>query len=176
VGITGFTARLRDEIVDIFDPETFMSSTANSEGKSRRRGIELDARHRLKGGGLLSFNYTLLDAEQQQAIGNAMVREVRRPRHSANAVAAIPLGRLNLGASLAYVGKRTDTDFDSFPARDVTLDDYLLGSLSLGWKVSRQIEVYGRMENAFGADYEDVFGYETPGRTIYAGLRLRLGD
>ncbi|MEA2283923.1 MAG: hypothetical protein QOK21_4530, partial [Solirubrobacteraceae bacterium] len=31
-----------------------------------------------------------------------------------------------------------------------------------------------RVENAFDARYQDVVGYATAGRTVYAGLRLRL--
>lgn len=176
VSLTAFTARLRDEIIDVFDPQTFLSSTENSSGRSKRRGVELEAQHRLPGNGLLGASYTYLDADQQQVAGTALVKEVRRPRHSGNAFAALPLGPVSLGTSLAYVGARTDTDFDSFPARSVRLGDYLLASLSLGWKVSRRVELYGRVENGFGADYEDVYGYETPSRTVHAGLRLHLGD
>lgn len=173
---TAFAARLTDEIVDVFDPNTFLSSTENSSGRSKRRGVEIEAQHRLASGGLVGANYTYLDADHQQVAGTALVKEVRRPRHSANAFAALALGPASVGASLAYVGSRTDTDFDSFPARSVRLGDYLLASFSLGWKVTRRVELYGRVENGFGADYEDAYGYETPGRTVYAGLRLHLGD
>jgi vitamin B12 transporter len=77
---------------------------------------------------------------------------------------------------LAYVGARRDTDFDSFPARRVTLEDYALASLRIGYQVTPSLEAYGRIENGLDADYQDVFGYKVAGRTIYAGLRLRLGS
>ena len=57
----------------------------------------------------------------------------------------------------------------------MTLDDYLLVSLRIGWRVLPQLELYGRVENGFAADYQDVVGYNTPGRTVHAGLRLALG-
>jgi vitamin B12 transporter len=76
---------------------------------------------------------------------------------------------------LSYVGKRRDTDFDTFPARLVTLEDYLLGSIKLGYDIADGIEAYARVENAFDDDYQDVIGYNTAGRTVHAGLRLRLG-
>jgi vitamin B12 transporter len=100
---------------------------------------------------------------------------VRRPRHSANLFATGSLGPVEIGGSLAYVGKRGDTDFGAFPARAVTLDDYVLGSLKLGYRVTPSLEAYARVENALDADYQDAFGYNTPGRTVYAGLRLHLG-
>jgi vitamin B12 transporter len=101
---------------------------------------------------------------------------VRRPKHSANLIATGSFGRFNLGGSLAYVGKRQDTDFDLVPAEKVTLNDYVLASLNVGYRILPALEVYAQVENAFDADYQDVVGYNTPGRTIYAGLRLHFGD
>ncbi|HWH21702.1 MAG TPA: TonB-dependent receptor, partial [Allosphingosinicella sp.] len=170
--LAGFTNRLRDEIVDVFDPATFQSSTANAEGRSRRRGIEAEAGYRFGELALVSFNYTYLDAEEPSAAGDALIREVRRPKHSANAILTGSSGPLSWGASLAYVGARDDRDFDFFPARQVRLDEYVLGSLRLGYRLTTALEAYARVENAFDETYQDVVGYNTPGRTIYAGLRF----
>ena len=41
--LTGYRQRLHDEIVDVFDPMTFLSSTTNRAGKSRRWGVEAEA-------------------------------------------------------------------------------------------------------------------------------------
>ncbi|WP_158266441.1 TonB-dependent receptor plug domain-containing protein [Allosphingosinicella deserti] len=175
-GITGFSNRLNSEIVDTYDPATFLSSTANAQGKSRRRGIELDGSWRLSAAATIGVNYTYLDAEEQKTSGTTPIRELRRPRHSANLIANGTAGRLSWGATAGYVGKRGDTDFDFFPSPRVTLDDYLLASLRLGWRINDRIEAYARIENAFDADYQDVVGYNTPGRAGYAGLRIRFGD
>ena len=176
LALSGFTARLKDEIVDTFDPATFLSSTANASGTSRRRGIEAEAELKLPRSGKIGLYYTFLDAEERQVAGGLAVREVRRPRHSAALTGNGKLGRLDWDARIAWIEERRDMDFDSFPARAVTLDDYVLASASLNWRISRTFEAYVRAENAFDADYQDVFGYRTPGRTAYAGLRLRLGD
>lgn len=174
LGLTGFSNRLENEIIDTFDSVTFLSSTANVDGKSRRRGVEVEGAYRA-GTFTIAANYTYLDAGEQRVAGTAQVREVRRAKHSANLVVDGSLGPVTLGGSLAYVGKRIDTDFDLFPAERVTLDDYVLASLRVGYRITPQVEAYARMENAFDADYQDVVGYNTPGRTVYAGLRLRLG-
>jgi vitamin B12 transporter len=175
LAVSVFTARLRDEIVDVFDPATFRSTTANATGTSRRRGLEARAQLRLSPAAQLFLSYTWLDATEQQAPGALVVREVRRPRNSAGFGGAGQIGRLTWGATLAWIGPRRDVDFNLFPSRSVTLDPYLLASLQLGWRVSKQIEAYARAENAFDARYQDVVGYRMPGRTVYAGLRLRLG-
>ena len=175
LGATGFSNRLHDEIVETFDPATFLSGAANATGTSRRQGVELDAAWHPSPALQLSANYTFLDADEQKTSGAALLKEVRRPRHSFNLIASGEAGRFSWSASGAYVGKRTDTDFDLFPAPVVTLGDYLLGSVRLGFKLTSSLEAYARAENAFDAHYQDVVGYRTPGRTVYAGLRLRLG-
>lgn len=174
-GITGFTGRLRNEIVPTFDPVTFLSGAANAEGASRRDGIELTASWRRAAWLNVEVNYTWLDASEPQVAGTAQVREVRRPRSSASLAAWGEADRFSWGASLAYVGARRDTDFDLFPAAIVRLDDYVLASLRVGFRVLPQVELYARVENGFGADYQDVVGYNTNGRTVHAGLRVALG-
>jgi vitamin B12 transporter len=173
---TWFSARLRDEIIDTFDPLTFLSGTANAAGTSRRDGIELSASYRPAAWLNLAASYTWLDAEEQRAAGAAPVREVRRPRHSANLIAYGAAGRFRWGASLAYVGKRRDMDFDRFPAAVVTLGDYVLASANLAYRLVAGLEAYARVENGFDADYQDVVGYNTPGRTVHAGLRVAFGN
>jgi len=174
-GATAFSNRLKDEIVDLFDPATFTSSTANAAGRSRRRGGELDATWRPSEAVLVSANYTFLDGEERQVAGAALVREVRRPRHSANLLATGTHGRFSWGASGAWVGKRADVDFDQLPAKRVILDEYLLASLRVGFEVVKGVEAFARAENAFDAHYQDAVRYATAGRSVHAGLRLRFG-
>jgi vitamin B12 transporter len=171
-----FSARLEDEIVDVFDPATFRSTAANASGASRRRGIEVEAEWRPAKAANFAFYYTWLDAEERQVEGGLKLREVRRPRHSFNLLGHGRSGRLTWGATLAYVGERGDTDFDVFPASPVTLGDYVLASLRFAFRISSTLEAYVRAENAFDARYQDVVGYRTPGRTAYAGLRFRFRD
>jgi len=175
-GATYFSARLKDEIVGTFDPVTFLSGADNATGKSRRDGIELEAAYHHAGWLNLAVNYTWLDADEPDVSGAGLVREVRRPRHSANLTAHGNKGRLRWGASLAYVGARRDTDFDLFPAASVRLGDYAVASANVGYRILPQLEAFARAENAFDADYQDVVGYNTPGRSVHAGLRVTLGD
>ena len=56
--VTGFSNRLTDEIVDTFDPATFVSSTENAAAKSRRRGVETEASYSFGDVAALFINYT----------------------------------------------------------------------------------------------------------------------
>jgi outer membrane cobalamin receptor len=42
----------------------------------------------------------------------------------------------------------------------------------LSYAVRPGVEVFGRISNALGQHYEDVFGYRTEPRAVYAGIRL----
>ena len=42
-------------------------------------------------------------------------------------------------------------------------------------RVDPDVELFARAANAFDARYQDVFGYRTEGRSLYAGIRLALG-
>jgi vitamin B12 transporter len=169
--LTGYRQRLHDEIVDTFDPNTFLSSTANRAGMSHRSGVEAQLAWNIGGTLRVSANYAYLHASEPSDAG-LQVKEVRRPRHSGSVLVDGTRGRFTFGGSLAYVGDRADTNFDVFPAATVVLRSYWLAGARLGYAIRPGIEVFGRISNALGQHYEDVFGYRTEPRAIYAGIRL----
>jgi vitamin B12 transporter len=57
----------------------------------------------------------------------------------------------------------------------VTLDDYWLVNATASYKLQKGVEVFARVENALNAQYEEVFGYNTPGATAFAGVRFTFG-
>lgn len=170
-----FSNDLEDEIVEDFS--IFPNYTViNAPGESRRRGVELSGEWRPGPGLRLAANYTYTDTRELDAGASNALREIRRPEHSANLLADYTAGRLTIGGALAYVGERTDSDFDLFPAPRVELDSYLLASARIAWRISDGLEAFARIENGFDADYQDVIGYATQGRSAYAGIRFRFGD
>jgi vitamin B12 transporter len=36
------------------------------------------------------------------------------------------------------------------------------------------VELYGRVENLANDRYQEVYGFQTPGRAAYGGVRLRF--
>lgn len=170
--ITGYAQRLSDEIVDIFDPVTFISSTVNRDSKSKRSGVELEAAWRVGKRLRISGNYAFLDATEPGSVPSTQLREVRRPRHSGSLALDGESGKLTYGASLAYVGERSDTNFDVFPAEAVRLKAYWLAGARLAYAVRPNLQLFARTSNLFESKYQDVFGYRTEGRAIYAGISL----
>jgi vitamin B12 transporter len=169
-----FHQRLRDEIVDIFDPTTFLSSTVNAVSKSRRSGVEAEADWSPSEALRLTAHYAWLDAKQGD-VAASVAREVRRPRHSGSIALDGRQERLSYGASIAYSGERFDTDFDQFPAARVRFDPYWRADARVAYRVHPDIELFGRIANAFDADTKEVVGYRTEGRSAYAGVRIAVG-
>jgi vitamin B12 transporter len=170
--ITAYRQRLRDEIVDTFDPTTFLSSTENRARKSRRSGFEAEAGWTLGERLRLTANYAYLKASEPGATPDLRIKEARRPRHSGSIAADGQVGSLTYGVSLAYTGDRIDTDFDVFPARRVTLDNYWLAGARVAYDVRPGIQIFARSANALNARYQDAVGYRTEPRSIYAGIRI----
>jgi outer membrane cobalamin receptor len=52
---------------------------------------------------------------------------------------------------------------------------YNVWNAGASWRVSRQLEVFGRVENLFDRDHEEVFGFPALGRGAMAGLRIAAG-
>jgi vitamin B12 transporter len=172
--LTAYQQRLRDEIVDTFDPGTFLSSTANRSETSRRSGIEAQANWSLYEGHRLSANYAYLKASEPGDLGSR-VREARRPKHSGSVSADGQLGRITYGLSIAYTGSRLDTDFETFPFQRVKLGAYWLAGARVSYEVAEGVQIFARAANAIDERYQDALGYRTEGRSIYGGIRLARG-
>lgn len=170
--LTAYEQTLHNEIVDVFDPITFLSSTANNSAISHRSGIEAELGWSISDRFRLSANYASLHATQPDASQLGQVREVRRPKHSGAIAADGSAGRFTYGASLAYVGKRSDTDFDVFPAVPVALHAYWLAGARVAYRLRPGLELFVRGSNLLNQHFEDVFGSRTEGRAAYVGLRL----
>ena len=170
--ITYYRQHLRDEIVDTFDSSTFLSSAVNGSGVSHRSGVEAEIGWQLGKALRVSANYAYLHATQPSDFTRAQVKEVRRPRHSGSVAMDGSTGKLTYGGSLAYVGDRTDTNFDAFPAQTVVLHAYWLAGARVGYAVRPGIELFGRLSNALNQRYQDVYAYRTEPRAAYGGIRL----
>ena len=173
--LTGYRQRLSGEIVDTFDPDTFLSSTTNRSEKSRRSGIEAQANWAPLADQLrLSANYAYLKATEPDGFGSRL-SEARRPKHSGSVAADGKVGRLTYGLSLAYTGSRIDTDFEVFPFQRVKLGSYWLAGARVSYEVADGLQLFARAANAFDERYQDALGYRTEGRSVYAGIRFARG-
>ena len=172
--VTYFHANLENEIVTVFDFNTFLTTVDNLVGTSRRDGVEVMLSARLSDNLSVGGSYTYTRSRQPDDSP-----EVRRPRHMGNFNAnyVFASGRGNVNLDVSYNGKQLDNEFASTtPESVVTLNDYVLVTLAASYKLTDTLEIYGRVENLVDQNYEEVFSYRSPGLGAFGGLRVKLGD
>jgi vitamin B12 transporter len=113
----------------------------------------------------INGSYTYTDAKDKET-GEQLLR---RPKHKANLTFNLRLfKKTNVNLFIIHVGKRLDL----FPYPTITeAAAYTLFNLAASYQLSKNIEVFGRVDNLFGEDYEAVLGYGTPGRSAYIGIK-----
>jgi vitamin B12 transporter len=156
----------RNDIEDLItvDPVTF--STLVNLNEATTKGYELGLRYQWSPALALGAGYTYTRAVDETS-GQDLVR---RPRKKANVHADWQVTpQLQLGLTGRYVGERDDFDANFTP---VEADSYTLFDAALAYTLDPRWTLLGRVENAFDEDYEEIPGFGTPGRALYAGVRF----
>lgn len=79
----------------------------------------------------------------------------------------------SVGLEWVYVGDRLDRDFSG---DEKTLDPYHLINLSGVVKMAKNLWMEARIDNLFDEDYELVYGYNTPGLSVFVGVNYKLTE
>jgi len=168
VGATYFDARLDNEIYTVFTP-SFVSTPANRTTRSKQRGVELTLEAKFGKQWRIDGAYTHLDAVENG------VKEIRRPDNMASLNFAWRdlSDRFGATATIRYNGRMTDNYFGATTQTKI-LPAFTLVNFDADWKISRNFQLYGRIENLLDKDYEEVYGYRTQGRAAYVGIRATL--
>jgi vitamin B12 transporter len=66
-----------------------------------------------------------------------------------------------------------DSVDEQFGSR-VDLDDFEVLDISASYRVSENILLYARLENALDETYQEVLGFISPDRASYIGIRLNF--
>ena len=184
---TWFDQRFRDMIQFTFQDDPAAPNYINL-ASARASGFEIEARIAPAEPLQVSASYTLVRTRVLDAgTGDFGAFEdgkplLRRPKHSASALLRWRLGeRGALSAEVSRVGSRDDLDFSTFPAVRRVLEPYTLvdlgGELALlpGPRAS-WVRLTLRAENVFDEEYEPAYGFVPPGRTVFVGARVVLGQ
>ena len=153
------------EIDDLIVSTGAFPNTQNvNVNEARIQGME--AAYQL-GGGPWDLHTSVLFMNPRDLSNNQQL--LRRARFSGKARLDYTQDRLRTGAELIYSGERKDVDGITFAP--TTTDAYTLVNLHAAYALGGSLELFGRIDNAFDADYEVVSQYNTPGRTLFAGIR-----
>ena len=151
-----------------FEPNTFkfMNTT-----KATTQGLEAFIRYVLSEAWSSALTYTYADSEDKELKESLL----RRPRHKAAFDVVHHWGdQANAGVSVVFVGSRFDNNYSSYPVTRTSLGSYVLVNLNGSLKIAESVSLFARIENIFDREYEQVYGYGTPGAGVYGGIKVEL--
>jgi len=130
-------------------------------GKATTKGFEFGTRFIPIDTLTLGANFTYTYTENKET-GQQLLR---RPKSQVNFDANwifLPNANLNFGVN--YVGSRKDSGY-------ITDKAYTIVRMAASYDITKNLQVFGRIENLFDKKYQEVYGYETMGRSFYAGIK-----
>ena len=179
IAATYFDENLQDQIVGISLPG-FIPSVTNAPGETKRKGVEVGISGDLTANLTALLSYTYLDTDAVVLSGPTIVGrapEIRKPRNTAalNLNYRFLSNRANANLNASYTDRQLDNIFYSdFSSTRTELDSFTVVDLAGEYKVSNSVVLYGRVDNLFDEDYEEVFSYNVMGRAAYLGAKVSL--
>ena len=189
VKATYFDQRFVDLIQFTFAPPNPGDPSFYNVAAATSRGLELDGTF-FVGPASVGASWSWLDTEVQDSgfdsgPGATFVNGeplLRRPESSWTLRAAATIGTsASAWVRLTGVGERPDRDFSTFPATPIVLPAYRSLGVGAEWSlpavspVVPDLSVTVRGENLLNDRFEEVLGFESPGRALYVGVRAGLG-
>ncbi len=158
LGATYFDQRTEDLIIFTF------TGGYQNVSRARAKGIELTVDAHLSDSLSVNASYTHTSAKDRDT--DTVL--VRRPKDQAYAaINWTPTDRLSGLVSLTYNGKELDSSGAYAPA-------WTRVDLRAAYKLNDAVELYGRVDNLFDENYQQVLGYGTPGLSVFGGVRTRF--
>lgn len=186
VRVTGFTQRFRDLIQYTFAAPTPTSPNYYNIAEANAGGVEVEVTVPDVAGVAVTAGYTWTDTRVvdagfdsgESANFVAGGRLLRRPEHMATLQLLRRVeGWGTLTGRVSRTGMREDRDFSGWPAAPVELAPFTVVDLGAELIVPARLlpdaRLQLRIENAANVRVEQVARFASPGRVLYAGLKLQ---
>ncbi len=185
IRLTGFTQRFRDLIQYTGAPPAMGDPNYYNIAKANAGGVEFEASFLAATGLATTIAHTwtdtrVVDAGFETAPEANFVeggRLLRRPSHVTSIQLRRPIGEVGtLSATILRTGEREDRDFATWPATIVMLPPFTAVDVSSDLRLPNLLGSSARLllraENLFDVRTQQIAGFASPGRILYAGLRL----
>lgn len=142
--------------------------------ETRAQGVEAEVTVRPSDNVTTRIAYSYIDAQNRSEgsanFGNVLARQPDNVlTFSADWTPQIGGKQLNLGGDVRLVSDSFDN-----AANSVRLDGFAVVRLRGSFDISDNIQLFGRIENLFDAQYQTVANFGTPGMSAFGGLRVTL--
>ncbi|HEY8965793.1 MAG TPA: TonB-dependent receptor [Candidatus Methylacidiphilales bacterium] len=167
LGATYFENTIDNQITTLTVDPTLGTFTSANIARARSRGTEVTTGIHPLPQLDVTASYTWL-----QSI-NAVSQErlVRRP---GNETSFDIVGRPVKGVVLSLGGSWLDNmkDNDAVTFKSVSVPDIFTTRFAASWTITKNVEVFGRIENLLNNQYEEIPGYPALDQAFYAGFKL----
>ncbi len=173
VGATYFDQRVRNLIAGIYSPV----DTEINLGSAHVHGVETEATVRPAQWLDLRAAYTVLDTTSVGQPASEGSQLLRRPQNEASFDVTIrPMAGLRFVGTIIYTGSAHDYLYDnSGNGIGYGIGQHgLIANVGASYTVTPRIELYANGWNIFDSRFEPVNGFQTPGPTVLAGVRVKL--
>ncbi|KAA0890679.1 TonB-dependent receptor domain-containing protein [Pusillimonas sp. ANT_WB101] len=164
IGLVAYQNKIRNLIEGyVCDPVTW-DCTAKNVDDATIRGLTLTASQQ--------FGNTTLhaSADFMRPRNNGTGKQlIRRAKQVYNLSADHRIGAFNVGAEYQFIGKRYE-DVDN----TVSLGGYGLFNLTGAYEVSKNVAVQVRWNNVFDKYYQNAYGYNMPGSSVFVNFALKM--
>jgi vitamin B12 transporter len=169
-GATYFNEQVQNLIVAQFVP----IDTAVNIGSAHIQGVETQMTLRPASWLAVQAGYTFTDAQN----ADTGSRLLRRPQNTASLNATItPLPGLTIAPELLLTGAFQDflvDDGGNATGTIVSSPHGLIANLTVTYDVAPRVQLFANGRNLFYSRFEPVNGYQTPGTSVLAGVRVKL--
>jgi vitamin B12 transporter len=169
-----FTATyFNEQVQELIETQFVPTYTSVNIGSAHMQGVETELTLRPAAWLSLDVTYTFTDAIDADT-GQLLLR---RPQNVASFDATVrPLPKLTIAPELLFTGA-----FQDFLINDAgigtntgTTGHGLIANLTVTYELTANLEVYAHANNIFDSRFEPVNGYQTPGPSLWVGMRFKI--
>ena len=128
-----------------------------------------------------AYAYVKTDVTDDGGLGSPSFSEgeklIRIPEHSFSFNAGYSRNAFGFNLSGNYIGSRDDVNWSEFPSTRVKNDSFFIVDAATSYEIRLKsfvdkIRLFSRVNNLFNVDYEDVFGFSSPGFSMISGVSV----
>jgi len=164
-GLTYFQLAFEDRIAYDFLTSKFQQT----DGETKTKGVETFVQWQPTKALTFNTNYTYTDTEDPDG-----KRLTRRPLNKVSLATQYRYKKTLLHLDIKWADERDagsfSNDLNGNPVE--TLDEYTVVNLAASYDLNETVQIYGRIDNLFDEEYEEVWSYATPGLSGYAGIKM----
>lgn len=172
---TQFFKRNTKDVIYFFSESQAPYRSFYKNGQLQKdKGFESELKYHAKGINASAY-YAYVTGKLTDETGAETSNLYRRPKSTIGAnVSYQLLDNFSFGVNYKYTGNRPDQDFSTYPTTVVTLKHYNLVDVHLEYNATKNLNVFGDLNNVFDTKYVDWLGYNTRGINFMLGARYQF--